>query len=42
MTANRDFTDITRAWLDLMPSEAPDRAVASILQAVDATAAARP
>ncbi|HEX5012677.1 MAG TPA: hypothetical protein VFV72_00865 [Candidatus Limnocylindrales bacterium] len=42
MTANRDFTDITRAWLDLMPSEAPDRAVASILQAVDATPQAKP
>jgi hypothetical protein len=41
MTANRDFTDITRAWLDLMPSEAPDRAVASILQAVDATPQAK-
>lgn len=42
MTANRDFTDITRAWLDLMPSEVPDRAVASILQAVDATPQAKP
>ena len=41
MTANRDFADITRAWLDLMPSEAPDRAVASILQAVDATPQAK-
>ena len=27
MTANDDFDRISRAWLDLMPDEAPDRAV---------------
>ena len=37
MTANRNFDDIARAWLDLMPDEAPDRVVDSVLLAVDAT-----
>ena len=34
MSATRDFDDIARAWLDLMPSEAPDRAVDAVLEAV--------
>ena len=37
MTANDDFDRITRAWLDLMPEEAPDRAVHAVLQAVETT-----
>jgi hypothetical protein len=37
MTDERDFDRISRAWLDLMPSEAPDRAVAAVLQAVETT-----
>ena len=36
MTANRDFDDIARAWLDLMPDEAPDRLIADVLTAVEA------
>jgi hypothetical protein len=36
MTDERDFERISRAWLDLMPSEAPDRTVAAVLQAVEA------
>ena len=35
MTDERSFDRIARAWLDLMPDEAPDRAVAAVLQAVD-------
>jgi hypothetical protein len=35
MTDERDFDRISRAWLDLMPSEAPDRTVAAVLQAVE-------
>ena len=42
MTANREFNDIARAWLDLMPSEAPDRVVDTVLQAVEATPQVRP
>ncbi len=37
MTAPRDPDRIVRAWLDLMPDEAPDRVVAAVLQAVEAT-----
>jgi hypothetical protein len=42
MTANRDFDDIARAWLNLMPDEAPDRIVESVRMAVDATPQVRP
>jgi hypothetical protein len=38
MTAyDRDFDRIARAWLDLGPNEAPDRAVAAVLQAIETT-----
>jgi hypothetical protein len=37
MTDERDFDRISRAWLDLMPSEAPDRTVAAVLQIVETT-----
>lgn len=37
MTTERDFDRIARAWLDLMPDEAPDRVVDSVLLAVDVT-----
>ena len=38
MTGNeRDFDRIARAWLDLGPNEAPDRAVAAVLQAIETT-----
>lgn len=37
MTSERDFDRIARAWLDLGPNEAPDRAIAAVLQAVDST-----
>ena len=37
MTANDDIDRISRAWLDLMPDEAPDRAVRAVLQAVETT-----
>ena len=37
MTANDDFDRISRAWLDLMPDEAPDRAVNAVLRAVATT-----
>ena len=37
MTANDDFDRISRAWLDLMPDEAPDRAVDAVLRAVATT-----
>lgn len=36
MTANRDFDAVARAWLDLMPDEAPDRVIESVMQAVGA------
>lgn len=36
MTAKRDFDAVARAWLDLMPDEAPDRVIESVMQAVDA------
>lgn len=41
MTANDDFDRISRAWLDLMPDEAPDRAVHAVLRAVVTTPQAR-
>jgi hypothetical protein len=37
MTDDRTFDRLTRAWLDLMPDEAPDRTVEAILQAVETT-----
>ncbi len=37
MTSERDFDRIARAWLDLGPNEAPDRAVDAVLQAVETT-----
>ena len=41
MTANRDSDRIIRAWLDLMPNEAPDRAIDSVLHAIDTTSQVR-
>jgi hypothetical protein len=41
MTAQRDPDRTIRAWLDLMPDEAPYRTVAAVLQAVEATPQAR-
>lgn len=41
MSANRDFDDIARAWLDLMPDEAPDRVIADVLLAVETVPQAR-
>jgi hypothetical protein len=37
MSTDRDFDRIARAWLDLMPDEAPHRTVAAVLQAVETT-----
>jgi hypothetical protein len=37
MTDDRTFDRLTRAWLDLMPDEAPDRTVEAVLQAVATT-----
>jgi hypothetical protein len=37
MTTDREFDRITSAWLDLMPAEAPDRVIDSVLQAVGTT-----
>ncbi len=37
MTTDRDFDRIARAWLDLMPDEAPDRVVSIVLQAAETT-----
>jgi hypothetical protein len=37
MTETRDFDRLARAWLDLMPDEAPDRVIDAVLQAVDVT-----
>ena len=37
MTVEDDFDRISRAWLDLMPDEAPDRAVDAVLRAVATT-----
>jgi hypothetical protein len=36
MTTTRDPDRQIRAWLDLMPDEAPDRAIAAVLQATEA------
>jgi hypothetical protein len=41
MTAHRDPDRVVRAWLELMPDEAPYRTVAAVLQAVEATPQAR-
>jgi hypothetical protein len=41
MTTPRDADRILRAWLDLMPDEAPDRTVAAVLQAVETTSQTR-
>jgi len=41
MTTDRDFDRIARAWLDLMPNEAPDRAVDAVLLAVETTSQQR-
>ena len=37
MTATRDPDRLLRAWLDLMPDEAPDRVIAAVLQVVETT-----
>jgi hypothetical protein len=37
MTATRDFDEIARAWLDLMPDEAPARVFDAVLDAVEVT-----
>ena len=37
MTDDRTFDRLTRAWLDLMPDEAPDRTVEAVIQAVATT-----
>ena len=37
MSATRDPDRLLRAWLDLMPDEAPDRAIAAVLQATSTT-----
>jgi hypothetical protein len=37
MTDERNFDRLARAWLDLMPNEAPDRTIAAVLQAVETT-----
>ena len=37
MTESRNPDRLIRAWLDLMPDEAPDRVVSAVLQAVEAT-----
>jgi hypothetical protein len=42
MTERPDFEQMTRAWLDLMPSEAPDRTVAAVLQVIERTPQLRP
>jgi hypothetical protein len=42
MTRTHDFDRLARAWLDLMPSEVPDRVVESVLQAVETTPQVRP
>jgi hypothetical protein len=41
MSTDRDFDRIARAWLDLMPDEAPDRAIDAVLLAVETTPQAR-
>jgi len=42
MSEQRDFGRIANAWLDLMPSDAPDRAIAAVLKAVETTPQVRP
>ncbi len=42
MTDERNFDRLARAWLDLMPDEAPDRTIAAVLQAVETAPQARP
>jgi hypothetical protein len=37
MSEDRNFDRLTRAWLDLMPDEAPDRAIDAVLQTVATT-----
>ena len=37
MTTDRDFDRLARAWLDLGPDEAPDRVIATVLQAAETT-----
>ncbi len=37
MTSERDFDRLARAWLDMGPDEAPDRVIASVLQAAETT-----
>ena len=37
MTSERDFDRLARAWLDLGPDEAPDRVIATVLQAAETT-----
>lgn len=37
MTTERDFDRIARAWLEQGPNEAPDRAIAAALLAIDST-----
>ena len=41
MTTDCDFDRITRAWLDLMPDEVPDRTLDDALRAVETTSQAR-
>ena len=42
MTDERNFDRLARAWLDLMPDEAPDRTIAAVLQAVETAPQVRP
>ena len=42
MNDERNFDRLARAWLDLMPDEAPDRTIAAVLQAVEAAPQVRP
>ncbi len=37
MTTDRDFDRLARAWLETGPDEAPDRVIAAVLQAAEAT-----
>ena len=41
MSTTRDPDRLLRAWLDLMPDEAPDRVVSAVLQTVEVTPQAR-
>jgi hypothetical protein len=42
MTKERDFDRLARAWLEPGPDEAPDRAIAAVLLAVETTPQVRP